>query len=586
MGGHERRIDELERENARLRLFAAVFDRASEGMVVTDAGNRIVAVNAAFTRITGYSAEEALGQDPNLLRSGRQDAAFYAAMWDAVARDGRWEGELWNRRKSGEVYREWLSIAIDHDADGAVLHHIAIFRDITEMCETAEKLWQRTNFDPLTELPNRGLLVDRLLQALVMADREGARVALLFIGLDGFRHVNDTLGHTIGDKVLHEAARRLDRCLRPGDSLGRFGGDEFTAVLGAVHSVDEVERVTRALLEALHEPFLAEGHRVLLSCSIGACLWPGDGEDVETLMRNATSAMRSAKAAGRNTFRFFTATMDARAQARARLAGELSDALQNDEFHLVYQPIVDVATGRVAGAEALLRWHNKYVGAVSPDQFVSLAEEMGLILPIGDWLLEAACREALGWQGMGAGPIRVAVNVSARQVGQGDIAASLGRALKATGMDPALVTIEITESLLLSSAEEVLAQLKKVRALGARIAVDDFGTGYASLSYLKHFPVDVLKIDRSFVADAHTNPEDARLIEAIIALGHSLGMKVVGEGVETLDQLTFLMERGCDYVQGYRFSPPLAADRLMEYVLGRANSPALASDPAAPGRPR
>ncbi len=569
----QRRIGELERENARLRLFRAVFDRASEGMVVTDPDNRIVAVNAAFTRITGYSADEAIGRDPNLLRSGRQDAAFYAEMWEALRRDGRWEGEVWNRRKSGEIYREWLSIATDLAAGGTVQHYLGIFRDITEIRETAEKLWQRTNIDPLTELPNRALLVDRLLQSLILADREGTRVALLFIGLDGFRHVNDTLGHTIGDKVLHEAARRLEQRLRPGDTLARFGGDEFTAVLAGIRSVDEVARVIRTLLEALNEPFLVEAHRVLLSCSIGACLWPGDGDDVETLMRNATSAMRAAKAAGRNTFRFFTPTMDARAQARARLAEELSDALQNDEFHLVYQPIIDVASGRVAGAEALLRWHNRYIGAIAPDQFVSLAEEMGLILPIGDWLLEAACREAVGWQDLDAGPVRLAVNVSARQVGQGDIAASLWRALSATGLDPSLVTIEITESLLLGSGEEVLAQLRKVRALGARIAVDDFGTGYASLSYLKHFPVDVLKIDRSFVSDAHSNPEDARLIEAIIALGHSLGMKVVGEGVETLDQQAFLMERGCDYIQGYRFSPPLAPERLREYVLGRLATP-------------
>jgi EAL domain-containing protein (putative c-di-GMP-specific phosphodiesterase class I) len=322
-------------------------------------------------------------------------------------------------------------------------------------------------------------------------------------------------------------------------------------------------------MEALHEPFIIEAHHILVSCSVGISLWPGDGADVETLMRAGTSAMQQAKEAGRATFRFFTPSMDARAQARSRLAGELSEALAHDEFSLVFQPIIDVASGKVVAAEALLRWQSRYIGAVSPDQFIPLCEEMGLILPIGEWLLVAACREAQAWQETGLGPLRVAINVSPRQVQQADIARSLEKALAMTGLAPELVSIEITESLILSSGDEVVDKLARIRAMGVAIAVDDFGTGYASLSYLKHFPIDALKIDRSFVSGAHLNPEDARLIEAIIALGHSMGMRVVGEGVETEQQMTFLTERGCDFVQGYRFSPPLSAERFRDFVRSR-----------------
>ncbi|CAA7618236.1 Predicted signal transduction protein containing a membrane domain [Candidatus Terasakiella magnetica] len=579
-----RRIAELSRQVEDLELYRSVVNHACEAIFVTDPDNRIIAINPAFTAITGFTTEDAIGQNPRMLKSGFQDAVFYAEMWNTLSTTGHWQGELVDRRKDGQPYREWLSIATQHDEAGKVVRRIAVFRDVTEASDTAEKLWQRSNFDPLTELPNRNLFLDRLLQALVLAGREDSKAALMFIGLDGFKNINDSLGHWIGDKVLQEAARRFQMCLRQGDTVARFGGDEFTVVLAGIHTTEEVEGVVRSVLEVLQEPFVIEQHQVLISCSIGVCLWPGDGDDVEALMRNSTAAMQQAKQAGRNTFRFFTPAMDARAQARSRLADELASALAQGEFHMVFQPLVDGRTGQVVAAEALLRWHNRYIGVVSPEQFVPLAEEIGLIRPIGEWLLLAACREALVWQGMGLGDIKIAVNISPRQFQQGDIVAIIERALAETGLPPRLLTIEITEGLLLGNGEEVLEKIERIRATGVTLSVDDFGTGYSSLSYLKQFPVDILKIDRSFISNVLGNGEDATLVEAIIALGHSMHMEVVAEGVETIEQMAFLAERGCDLLQGYYFSPPLVGVRFREFVLARAETaslglPELATEP-------
>lgn len=562
----QQRLAELERENAELRLFRAAFDMAAEAVAVCGPDWRFLVVNPAFTAITGFLPEEVCGRRAEMLYASLGDGTFLVEVGEYLRRGSSWEGEVWSRRKTGEPYRQSLSVACEHDMRGGASRHVLMFRDVSEARDNAEKLWRHSNYDTLTELPNRGLLLDRLLQALVLAGRENCRAALLFIGLDGFKTINDTLGMTVGDMVLRESALRFGRCLRKGDTLGRFGGDEFIAVLPHINTVEEVEAVVRTILESLQEPLLIEANQILLSCSVGISLWPGDGEDVETLMRNSSSALEHAKAAGRGTFRFFTPTMDARAQARSRLAGELSEALEHNEFSLAFQPVVNLADGSVGGAEALLRWQNRYIGAVNPDQFVPLAEEMGLILPIGEWLTLAACREAKTWQQAGLGDLRIAINVSPRQVQQTDIATTLRRALDESGLSPRLVTVEITESLILNSGTEIIRKLERVRDLGARIAVDDFGTGYASLSYLKHFPVDILKIDRSFVSEALNNADDARLIEAIIALGHSLGMKVVGEGVETRQQQAFLVERGCDLAQGYRFSPPLSAERFRDFV--------------------
>ncbi|CAA7616853.1 Predicted signal transduction protein containing a membrane domain [Magnetospirillum sp. SS-4] len=574
-----RKVERLSNRVGELSLYQSVVDHAFEGMFATDADNRIIVVNPAFTAITGFDAAEAIGQTPKLLSSGLQDRAFYEELWTTLGQAGRWQGELIDRHKNGHLIRICLTITTERDPSGDVLHHIAVFRDVTEARDTAEQLWRRDNYDPLTDLPNRNLFLDRLLQALVIAGREDSRVALLFIGLDGFKNINDSLGHWIGDKVLQEAARRFQASLPKGDTVARFGGDEFTVVLQGIHDTDTVESINRTILEALQEPFIIEQHQVLISCSIGICLWPGDGDDVEALMRNATAALAQSKQAGRNTFRFFTPAMDARAQARSRLADELAGALSQGEFHLVFQPLIDVKTGKVVAAETLLRWHNRYLGVVSPEQFIPLAEELGLIRPIGEWLLTAACREALAWQNMGLGDIGVAVNISPRQFQQGDIITIIERALHDTGLSPKLLTVEITEGLLLANSEEIIAKLDHIRGLGVTLSVDDFGTGYSSLSYLKTLPVDVLKIDRSFIADMLDNLNDATLVDAIIALGHSMRLEVVAEGVETEEQMAYLSSHGCDTVQGYLFSPPLSPGRFRDFVVARARSAPAASSP-------
>jgi diguanylate cyclase (GGDEF)-like protein/PAS domain S-box-containing protein len=561
-----RMLVEQGRELEVLRLYRMALNMIPEGVVITDAGNRIIAINPAFSTITGYPSSEVIGKNPKILQSGYYKPDFYRSMWSKLLRDGCWEGELWDRRKGGEPYRAWLSISVLRDDQGKIIQHVGVVHDITKRKDTEEKLWRSNNFDPLTDLPNRSLFLDRFLQSVMGASRDGVRAALLFIGLDGFKNINDTLGHTVGDNVLREAARRFSQCLEPCDTAARFGGDEFTIVLSEVKEISHVETIVRVILESLQVPFFIDGHQIFISCSIGICIWPGDGDDAETLMRNADSAMHRAKEAGRNTFRFFTPEMDATAQARAKLAVELSEAVKNEEFQLAFQPILELSTRRIVGAEVLLRWHSRQFGIVSPDQFIPLAEEIGLILPMGEWILLSACREAAAWREAGLGDCKVSVNISARQFQQEDLAERLNRALIHSGIPASMLTVEITESMMLADSREVLSKLLQIKELGVTLSVDDFGTGYASLSYLKNFPVDILKIDRSFVSGIDSNPDDATLAEAIISMGHSLGQTIVAEGVETEAQMNYLIERGCDFAQGFFFSRPVTAEAFRELL--------------------
>ncbi|BCX87837.1 hypothetical protein MIN45_P0204 [Methylomarinovum tepidoasis] len=547
-----------EREN-KLRLYGELFEHSNEAILITDRDNRIVAVNPAFTRITGYGAKEVLGRNPRFLSSGRHDRAFYQQMWRALKTTGHWEGEIINRRKDGREYHEWLSISVIHDEQGQVQNFVAIFTDISSLKDAYAQVEFLAYHDPLTLLPNRVLLRDRLQQAIGEAHREGRQVALLYLDLDNFKHVNDSLGHGVGDRFLQEIARRLRNCLREDDTVSRQGGDEFAIVLPHVRRLDHIVSVIEKIQTALAEPIALQGQQVRASFSIGVALYPDDGGDIDTLVKHADVAMYHAKEAGRDTYRFFTPAMNARVRARLRLENRLRQALEQGEFELWYQPRVRLADGRICGAEALLRWRHPEDGWISPGDFIPLAEEIGLIVPIDQWVLEEVCRQNLEWQRRGLGEIPVAVNLSAMDFRRPDFRDRIVRVLADTGIDPRWLELELTESVLLQHTDEIMATLQWLRSLGVNFAIDDFGTGYSSLAYLKQLPVSMLKVDRSFVRDVPGDPNDEAIVKAVIELGQVFGLQVVAEGVETEAQLQFLCRLGCDSVQGFRFSRPQPA---------------------------
>lgn len=558
-------ITEWRRNEEQLRIAATFFETTSEAITVTDANNRIVAINPAFSQITGYSEEETLGRDPGFLSAGRNDAAFYQDMWHTLQTVGRWQGEIWNRRKNGEIYPEWLSIVAIRDAQEVVRQYMAVFSDITKRKKDEAKIWHQANYDALTGLPNRNLFKDRLDQAMHAAQRESERLALLYIDLDRFKWVNDTLGHASGDLLLQEAGRRLRHSVRETDTVARLGGDEFIVLLNEIKGTADVDRIATLLLHRLSEPFELDGREAFVSASIGITLYPGDAGEMEQLLGNADAAMYIAKEHGRNGFHYFTQEMNDAAQRRLKLEADLRRALEREELTLAYQPILTV-DGEVVGAEALLRWNHPELGAISPDEFIPLAEEIGLIVEIERWVMRKACTETVSLQQRSGKPLSIAVNISSVQCKSDQCQKVLGSVLEDTGLDPTCLKLEITERVMMQNTEQVVAMLSDLRSMGVRLAVDDFGTGYSSLSYLKQFPVDLLKIDRTFVHGLPTDRDDVALVEAIIVMGHSLNLAVVAEGVEQSEQLTFLASLGCDMVQGFYFSKPLSYDDYAAYL--------------------
>ncbi|HEY0635732.1 MAG TPA: EAL domain-containing protein [Gammaproteobacteria bacterium] len=549
-----------------LRLAATFFETTSEAITITDTRNRIVAVNPAFCWITGYSEEEVLGRDPSLLSSGRHSAAFYRAMWETLQRLGRWQGEIWNRRKNGEVYPEWLSIVAIRDEHGNVMQHMAIFSDITRRKQDEKKIWHQANFDALTGLPNRTLFLDRLGQAMHQAHRDQRQLALMFIDLDRFKYVNDTHGHAAGDQLLREAARRIRASVTESDTVARLGGDEFTVVLGNFDAILDVEMIADQILQALAQPFDIDGHEAFVSGSVGITLYPDDASELEQLLRNADSAMYRAKEAGRNTFRYFTLEMNDAARRRLRLEHDLRRAVEKGEIQVHFQPILNSA-GRVVGAEALARWHHHELGMIAPDEFIPLAEDIGIIPAIEQWVMQLAVGEASQWTALGAGTLFVSVNISTLQCKNNYCYDFVRELLGRSHIKPAQLKLEITERVMMEDSENVISLLSSIRTTGIQLAIDDFGTGFSSLSYLKRFPADVLKIDRSFVRDLPEDRDNVGLVEAIVAMAKSLGLKLVAEGVETHEQLAFLHSLGVDMVQGYYYSPALTADQFRAYVL-------------------
>lgn len=550
-----------------IQLAATVFDASSDAIFITDSDNRIISVNAAFCEITGYSAQDVIGETPAILNSGRHDAEFYRAMWRDLLETGQWNGEVWNRRKNGEIFAELLTINAVKNYRGEISHYVSIFADITEHKQTEEHVRHLAHYDALTNLPNRTLFNDRLGQALINAQRDNGKAAVMFLDLDRFKNINDTLGHGIGDLLLQEVAVRLTGCVRQGDTVSRLGGDEFVILLPELNDEKDARLVAQKLLNAAVFPMVLEGHELHISASIGISYYPMDGANAEALMKNADVAMYRAKEEGRNNFQFYHASMNARSFERLAMETSMRYALNRGEFDLYYQPRFSLPEGRIIGAEALIRWNHPDLGLVSPGQFIPLAEETGLILPIGEWVLKQVAAQGKAWQQAGFPPLSLAVNVSARQFRRVDFAGEVLQILRNSGFDPHHFELELTESTLMTHAEENIETLKKLNALGIRIAIDDFGTGYSSLSYLKRLPVDILKIDRSFVSEVPDNRDGVAIVEAIIAMAHSLGLHIIAEGVETVEQLEFLQMRKCNEIQGYYFSHPLPVEQFEQLIL-------------------
>lgn len=562
----QEREETLNLSNRRLRLAERVFETTFEGIMVTDANSLIESVNPAFTKITGYELHEVLGKKPDILSSGRHDPEYYRKMQLELTQNGCWQGEIWNRRKDGEIYPEWLSISVVKNKEGEITNYVAIFSDITERKASEDHVRHLAHHDALTSLPNRMLLMERLSHALTHAHRQGKMVAVMFLDLDRFKNINDTLGHTVGDQLLKNVAERLSECVREDDTVARLGGDEFVIVLEDVFSIQDVAGIAQKLINAMERPVMLERQELFVTTSIGISVYPDDGDNADTLIKHADTAMYRAKEQGRNNSQFYTADMNERALERLTMENSLRHALERNEFLLYYQPQVDLKTRSITGMEALLRWQHPDFGLVSPSRFIPIAEETGLIVPIGEWVLRAACFQNKAWQDAGMPRLHVAVNLSARQFKQPNLVNVVSQALADSGLEPCYLELEITESIAMEHAEETITRLNELKAMGVAISMDDFGTGHSSLSYLKRFPIDTLKIDQSFVQDVLLDSQDAAIAAAISTMARSLKMKVVTEGVETQEQVGFLREHDRDEVQGYYFSHPLPADAFADLL--------------------
>jgi diguanylate cyclase (GGDEF)-like protein/PAS domain S-box-containing protein len=549
-----------------LNLYANVFRHSGEGIIITDAANRIIAVNESFTQLTGYTQDEVRGQNPRMLASGKTPREVYQSMWAALNGSGYWQGEVWDRRKDGLVFPKWIAITAVRDRAGATTHYIASFTDISNRKAVEERISYLAHHDALTGLYNRLSLQDRLSQTLLAARREHQEVAVMFIDMDNFKSINDTLGHHVGDGLLVEVARRLQATVRESDIVARLGGDEFVVALAGIEADVASMTVAEKFLRVLGESYLVDGQELHSSPSIGISVFPADGEDGATLMKNADTAMYHAKAQGRNNYQFFTAALNAAATTRMKVERGLRRALAENQLLLHYQPQVDAA-GRVCAVEALVRWQHPDEGLMAPGRFIPVAEETGLILPLGEWVLNEACRQLAEWKIQGVGTLRMAVNVSVQQLRSPNLTTQVRTALGRHGLAAAELELEITESAAMDDPERATALLKNLRELGVTLAIDDFGTGYSSLAYLKRLPIQTLKLDRSFVADIEDDADDAAICAATIALGHTLDLKVIAEGVETSAQEYFLRYvHHCDVMQGYLYGRPMPAHELLPFL--------------------
>ena len=551
-----------------------IFEQTNEAVVITDPENRIVAVNAAFTRLTGYEASEALGQNPRILSAGRAEPELYQAMWQALESESYWQGEIWDRRKDGRLFPKWLVISVIRNAAGEVENYVACFTDISERKEAADRLLHLAYHDPLTHLPNR-LAFDSQLELIIRScSRDNQQMALMLIDLDRFKTVNDTLGHHVGDDLLKSVALRLRECVRASDIVARLGGDDFVVVLPNIESA-----LSAASVAGKVQRFLADRHDVgeyqlYATPSIGISVFPSDGRDSDTLLRNADVAMYHAKSAGRNNYQFYAERMNEAAGERLAMENALRHAVSNIttascQFSLHFQPQLQVDSGRIVCLEALARWTHPTLGSIPPSRFIALAEDTGLIQPLGDWVFWESCRHVRMFKDLGLGDIRVAVNISAQQLRHENLPLMVRGAMACYELSPQDLELEITESTAMQNPEITLSILNQLSEMGIALAIDDFGTGYSSLAYLKHLPIHRLKLDQSFVKDIESDRSDAAICSATVALGHNLGLGLVAEGVETAAQRDFLTKLGCDVLQGYLYSKPLPASEIVQYLLER-----------------
>ena len=555
-----------------LELAAQVFEQSQQSIVITDRDGIILRINRYFSELTGYLPEEAIGKTPKLLKSQRHDSEFYQELWRSLREEGKWRGEIWNRKKNGDGFAALLSISSVHDAAGEVIYFIGVLEDITEQKLSTERIYHLAHFDVLTNLPNRRLFNDRLLLAVQHAERHGNNFAVLFLDLDNFKRINDTLGHHAGDLLLQAVAQRLLDCLRKIDAVARFGGDEFAIMLEEVKDPSDIERVAQKIIEAVSAPVELEGVEVQVGVSIGVSIFPADGGSVQELFKNSDTAMYRAKALGKNRCQFFDAEMAVQATRRLGMETELRHAVPGELF-LLYQPQSALSGSGIVGAEALVRWRHPERGVLLPEEFLRVAEESGQLGRLGNWTLETACRQAGYWQREKGLPLRVAVNISPFQLNEPSFLAAVAGLLREHRLDPALLELELAEAALLCRAEESIRALASLKDLGVSLALDNFGTGCASLLSLKKLPIDRLKIDRTFICDLQHSRENLGIVRMIIAMARSLSLRVVAVGVEDGSQLEILRSEGCDEFQGYLLAKPLVPEAVAGFVAGGRETP-------------
>ncbi|MCP3851721.1 MAG: EAL domain-containing protein [Gammaproteobacteria bacterium] len=549
--------------NKNLLLAHSVLESTKEGVMVVGIDGKIEMINPAFSVVTGYREEEVIGKNPSILRSDRHSHEFYSHMWEQINSIGYWQGEIWNKRKTGEVYPEWLSINTIFDENQEIQGYASIFTDITERKKIEERIKNLAYYDFLTKLPNRRLLLDRLDIATANAKRHHHLLGLMFVDLDFFKRINDTLGHSGGDDLLKQFAERLSGFIRDGDTIARFGGDEFVIILPELAEISELTQFAKRIIEAMKKPFYVRSQELFISCSIGISLFPEDGEDSETLLKHADAAMYRIKDLGRNGFELYAKSMDSKSMERLAMETSLHKALENSEFFLSYQIKVDLSSGDIAGIEALIRWDHPELGILQPNAFIGLAEDTGLILPIGQWVLEEACRQNVQWQKMGLPCYRMAVNVSVHQFCREEIFLWIDNALELSGMEAKYLELEITESSIMKKLERAKVTINQLKETGVSISIDDFGTGFSSLAYLKELDIDFLKIDQSFLSNLLEKKKDQAIVSTIISMAKHLGIRVIAEGVELEEQVEFLKSSNCDEIQGFLISRPMIADNIV-----------------------